>query len=227
VAQSSGDVLELSQSNVERARKGNQDVQELTSRLKDVEVAVSSITSTVETFIKSTDSITVMTRQVKEIAEQTNLLALNAAIEAARAGEHGRGFAVVADEVRKLAEKSTRSAAEIDTVTKGLNNGSQSVHDAITHGLDALQSIRESMQQVSAALAATMGTADQVSQGMENIASASEEQLQASHSAAGSVESIASLAHQTEQSVSDVANAADDLERAASDLQSEMRRFKV
>lgn len=162
VASASADVLELSRASVSRAEEGNRDVLELTDRLADVEAAVSKMTETVGDFIRNTDSITTLTARVKEIAEQTNLLALNAAIEAARAGEQGRGFAVVADEVRKLAETSTRSASDIDDVTRGLNAGSEDVRSAIEQGARSLQLIRESMLRVSAALESTMDTTARV-----------------------------------------------------------------
>ena len=91
-----------------------------------------------EAFVENSNQITAMTRQVREIAEQTNLLALNAAIEAARAGEQGRGFAVVADEVRKLAEKSGSSAGEIDAVTRTLAERAASLHSALVLGRSSI-----------------------------------------------------------------------------------------
>ncbi len=227
VAQASSEVLEHARTSLARAEEGNADVAVLTGRLADVESAVSKMTDTVGEFIRNTDSITNLTARVKEIADQTNLLALNAAIEAARAGEHGRGFAVVADEVRKLAEKSTRSANDIDDVTRSLNGGSQDVRAAIAHGSDALKLIRESMQRVSEALSSNMDSAGRVAGGMNSIATATEEQTQASNLAASSVEMIAGLAQQATASIDDVAEATQSLERLAAALRDEIRRFRV
>ncbi|HJV26355.1 MAG TPA: methyl-accepting chemotaxis protein [Aromatoleum sp.] len=227
VAQASGEVAELARNSLARAESGNTDVVELTGRLSEVDAAVGKMTHTAGDFIEKTSAITNLTARVKEIADQTNLLALNAAIEAARAGEHGRGFAVVADEVRKLAEKSTRSASDIDDVTNSLNAGSEEVRAAITQGSLALIQIRESMQRVSDALQSNMDSATRVADGMTSIATATEEQMQASGLAASSVEMIAGLAQKASTSIDGVASATESLEHLAADLRDEIRRFRV
>jgi len=227
VAQASGEVLKVARDSLSRAEAGNADVLELTGRLSDVESAVSKMTQTVGDFIHNTDAISSLTAQVKEIADQTNLLALNAAIEAARAGEHGRGFAVVADEVRKLAEKSTRSASDIDDVTHKLNSGSVGVREAITQGANALVLIRESMLRVSGALRSNTESAGGVADGMNSIATATDEQMKASTLAASSVEMIAGLAQQTSSSLDGVACATASLEALSAQLRDEIRRFRI
>jgi methyl-accepting chemotaxis protein len=120
VAGNAQEVGELSAAACEKTAEGNESLSSMIGEIDLIEEAVSDIERSVGAFIAHTRSISEMTRQVKDIADQTNMLALNAAIEAARAGEQGRGFAVVADEVRKLAEKSAQAAAQIDGVTHAL-----------------------------------------------------------------------------------------------------------
>jgi methyl-accepting chemotaxis protein len=192
-----------------------------------VEIAVKEMADSVNNFVKNTEAITQMTREVKDIAEQTNLLALNAAIEAARAGEQGRGFAVVADEVRKLAEKSSRSATEIDAITAQLSAQSVAVRRSIEAGMAHLESSQAAVHSVSNVLEATNGSVTEVGHGLDAIASATDQQRRFSGDVENSIEAIAGMARQNSGTVEQTAGAAHDLKRLAEGLAALVGRFKV
>jgi methyl-accepting chemotaxis protein len=227
VASASGSVEKLSCESRDRTQAGMMSVDDLKARLGQVENAVEQIASTVENFVQKTASISKMTQQVKDIADQTNLLALNAAIEAARAGEHGRGFAVVADEVRKLAEKSSQSANEIDSITRALGQESQEVHGSIQSGLRALASSHESMLNVASVLEEATQTVSRVAEGMSGIRNATDEQNSTAALVAQTVESIADLARENATFVTEMTDATRELTRLATSLRSDMSRFRT
>ncbi len=227
VATSAERVHQRSQESLRRAEEGGRTLESLVAEVCHAEDAVRQMAESVEEFVQSTSSITSMTQEVRDIAEQTNLLALNAAIEAARAGEQGRGFAVVADEVRKLAEKSARSAGEIDTVTSRLSKQSVAVRQAIHRGLDHLTSSREAVASVSSAIASANESVVEVGRGLDEIAEATEQQRNASAAVAGSIETIAEMARENTEAVDSTARAAQDMENLASQLQQTVSRFRV
>ncbi|MFA6443032.1 MAG: methyl-accepting chemotaxis protein [Sterolibacterium sp.] len=227
IAQSTEDVHVRSRESLRRSEEGNASLSHLVGEVAIVETTVKQIAEAAIQFVHSTEAITGMTRQVKDIADQTNLLALNAAIEAARAGEQGRGFAVVADEVRKLAEKSAASANEIDTITRTLAQQSEAVRQSINDGLAHIASSQKSVETVASVLAAASGSVTEVGHGLDTIATATDGQRRVSGDVAQNIELIAAMARENSAAIEGTASAAHQLERLATDLQSAVGRFKT
>ncbi len=227
VAQSAEEVRSLSNTSLESTRHGNEALSVLLGEISSVEDAVNSIATSVNEFVKSTQVITSMTKQVKDIAEQTNLLALNAAIEAARAGEQGRGFAVVADEVRKLAEKSSHSAGEIDAVTRTLGQQSDVVDQAIQSGLQSLHTSQEALENVAMVLAEANTSVSHANQGVDSISRSVAEQTTASADISRNIERIAHMTEENSHAMAEVSAATHELEKLAGELENIVSKFRV
>jgi methyl-accepting chemotaxis protein len=227
VSENTNEVRKLAEQSLNKTREGNRSTGEMIKDVGQIESTVNLIANSVNEFITSARTIASMTQQVKDIADQTNLLALNAAIEAARAGEQGRGFAVVADEVRKLAEKSAQSAGEIDRITQSLEQQSISVEKSVQDGLRSLQSTQRHVDEVSAMLAEAGGAVEKSSAGVNDIAASVAEQSLASNEIARHVESIAQMAEENHSSIARSEKGIEDLSALARDLQSSVSKFKV
>ena len=192
-----------------------------------LEHAVGEIAASVADYIGSTQTITRLTEEVRDIANQTNLLALNAAIEAARAGEQGRGFAVVADEVRKLAEKSASSADEINTVTQTINGKSSTLEGVVAEGVQALAASRASLDAVRSRLHEGREAVSSAHRGIDDITSSVAEQKTASQDIAGNIERIAQLAGDNDLGAQQAASASRQFEALSGELRQAVAHFKT
>jgi methyl-accepting chemotaxis protein len=164
---------------------------------------------------------------IDDIADQTNLLALNAAIEAARAGEQGRGFAVVADEVRKLAERTSKATKEIAAMIESIQQETHSAVQAMEVGSRDVQVGVEKTSAAGTALEAMIKMSEQVGDMVAQIATAATQQSSATEQINANVAQISSLTAESSASADQTAKACTDLSELAFDLQKLAGRFTV
>lgn len=227
VAKKSTDASKAATDSRKEADEGGQVVTKTVDEINAIAGDVTQSAAAVTELGKKSEQIGEIIKVINDIADQTNLLALNAAIEAARAGEHGRGFAVVADEVRKLAERTTTATEEVAKSIREIQNDTQRAVQTIeagsqrvTKGVDLARSAGEALSKITAG-------SQNVTSMVESIAAAAEEQSAAAEQIARSVEQIDSVTRESTQGANQAAQAATVLSQEAEKLRGLVGRFKV
>lgn len=190
------------------------------------EVIVRSAT-TIQGLGKSSDQIGEIIQVIEEIADQTNLLALNAAIEAARAGEQGRGFAVVADEVRKLAERTTKATKEISGMIRTIQRDTAEAVHVIKEGTQEVEQNKALARNANDALQEIITMTGDTSARMESLATASEAQAATSEQISKNIEQINNISQQTAQTIQQISGSAENLYNMTQSLQTLLEQFKL
>ncbi|MGE5589042.1 MAG: methyl-accepting chemotaxis protein [Bacillota bacterium] len=207
-------VAQASQEASQTARGGVEVVQETLDNMSRVREAVLQAARQLEELGTHSEQVGVILQVITDIADQTNLLALNAAIEAARAGEHGRGFAVVADEVRKLAERSAHSAKEIATLVEAIRQGTRSAVGSMDQGTRQAERGAELAGSAGQALASIVEHVDQAAVAVADIARSAQSALDESRQVVEAVGSVAAITEENTASTEEMAAGADEVAQA-------------
>jgi len=227
VSENSNQAAESSRQAAETARRGGSIVEETLTRMRAIAESVGNTARKMEELGKSSDQIGRIIGVIDDIADQTNLLALNAAIEAARAGEQGRGFAVVADEVRKLAERTTTATKEIAHMIKNIQDETKVAVTAMEAGTRQVQDGVKSTAQAGDSLKQIIHTSEQVGEMIMQIATAATQQSSASAEINLNMDQIAKLVKESALGAQQSAKACQDLSGLALDLQKMVGNFRL
>lgn len=227
VAQKSREASDKADESGRIAHDGGNTVEETVDGMNNISEAVTSSSVAVQELGKRGEEIGRVIEVINDIADQTNLLALNAAIEAARAGEHGRGFAVVADEVRKLADRTTKATEEVAASIEAIQTETSTAVNKMQKGTEQVESGVVKARQAGESLNQIVGAASDVAALVQSIAAAAEQQSAASTQVAHNVESISAVSSQTSEGAQQAATAAIQLSSKAEELQQLVARFKL
>ncbi len=209
------------------ANDGRSVVNQTIDSINELANKMQQASEVIQTLEQDSESIGSVLDVIRGIAEQTNLLALNAAIEAARAGEQGRGFAVVADEVRTLAGRTQDSTQEIQTMIEKLQQGAQSAVKAMSEGLSQTEKTVQQAGQAGTTLEEITSAVDQVTMMNDQIASAAEEQSAVAEEINRNVVNVRDVAVNTAENATQTASTSESLKEVASQLQVLVSEFKV
>jgi len=227
VSENSGKAADASRQAAETAREGGAIVEESLNKMRKIADSVAGTALKVEELGKSSDQIGRIAGVIDDIADQTNLLALNAAIEAARAGEQGRGFAVVADEVRKLAERTTTATKEIAQMIKAIQDETKIAVSAMAEGTKQVEEGVQSTTRAGDSLKTIIHMSETVGEMITHIATAATEQSSATEEINNNIEQIAKLVKESATGAQQSAQACQDLSGLALDLQNAVSKFKL
>jgi methyl-accepting chemotaxis protein len=222
-----GDATEAATNSGNIAKEGGKVVNETIEGMNKIAEVVKRSAATVQKLGQSSEQIGEIIQVIDDIADQTNLLALNAAIEAARAGEQGRGFAVVADEVRKLAERTTKATKEIASMIKEIQKDTTGAVSSMEEGTLEVERGKHLADKAGKSLDEIIDGTVKVADIVSQVAAASEEQSSAAEQISKNIEAISSVTQQSAAGVQEIAKAAEDLNRLTNDLESLVAKFKI
>lgn len=224
----SSDVAEqASQTATQLAEDGVGQIGKVSASMEQISSRVVLASEQIRALDGKAREISSITAEIKEIAGQTNLLALNAAIEAARAGEQGRGFAVVADEVRKLAERTSSATVSIEQMLTSVQSETKTVVEAMNATLPEVEQGVSQAKEVTGLLSKMHSGAAMASVSLREVATATREQSVASNSIATQVEEISQMAEETSATVHQVADSVSQIETVSNNLSRLVSRFRL
>ncbi|QEL65631.1 methyl-accepting chemotaxis protein [Oryzomicrobium terrae] len=227
VSDSTTDSSRLASESDAQARAGRDTLLRMVDEITRVSTVVNTAATQVAALEGQSAQISHIVSVIRDIADQTNLLALNAAIEAARAGEHGRGFAVVADEVRKLSERTAQSTSEITQMVSAIQESTQQVVAGIQEGVASVDNSVTLAREAGDTVSHLQEMAQRVAQLVADVAEALREQSSASTDVARRVEEIATHAEENSATTAETASAARTLDSVAHSMQQVVGRFRL
>jgi len=227
VARNSHSATETARNARDIAARGGDVVGQAINAMKDVAESTDVTGTTIKSLGKSSEEIGTIISVINDIADQTNLLALNAAIEAARAGEQGRGFAVVADEVRKLAERTTKATKEISEMINTIQDETTQAVNAMEEGTHKVENGVKLANEAGEALSQIVTGVEDVNDMIGQIATAAEEQSATAEEIARNMENISEAAQSNVDAINDVSSASGSVADIASELKALVGRFLI
>jgi methyl-accepting chemotaxis protein len=227
ISENSNNAAAASEKAATTARQGGKVVEETLARMRAIAQSVGETAKKVQELGKQSDQIGKIIGVIDDIADQTNLLALNAAIEAARAGEQGRGFAVVADEVRKLAERTSGATKEITGMIRSIQAETKSTVTAMQAGTKEVEQGVELTTQAGCSLHDIIQMSDQVGEMVTHIATAATQQSATTEEINGNIEQIAKITAASVASAQQTTGALQDLATLATNLQQLVGQFRL